>query len=192
MRIRWIVTNCGRRFCPREVALKVAVVLDMTATRSMIEMCRNFLGNCCLQFQGRSSLLKTAVGWLDVCMFVHRCICVEKENQLDASERFIALIICSTCVQALLCPSSGARDYMCVLLPLMVCSAWLLVVGGQVQDSRLCVQDEGYSSTESGYIPLPGRIACLQCTWPPTTSNQALHTIGGSKTRIVSSSWWWT
>jgi len=28
---------------------------------------------------------------------VHRCICVEKKNQLDATECFIALIICSTC-----------------------------------------------------------------------------------------------
>jgi len=30
-----------------------------------------------------------------------------------------------------------------VLLPPMVCSAWLLVVGGQVQSSRVCVQEEG-------------------------------------------------
>ena len=31
----------------------------------------------------------------------------------------------------------------------------------------------------------------LPCTWPPTTSNQALHTISGNNTHIVSSSWWW-
>ena len=31
----------------------------------------------------------------------------------------------------------------------------------------------------------------LTCTWPPTTSNQALHTTGGNNTHIVSSSWWW-
>ena len=30
---------------------------------------------------------------LDVCLSVHRCICVEKKNQLDATEWFIALII---------------------------------------------------------------------------------------------------
>jgi len=36
--------------------------------------------------------------------------------------------------RALLCPSSGALVYMCVIAP-MVCSAWLLVFGGQVQDS---------------------------------------------------------
>jgi len=28
-----------------------------------------------------------------------------------------------------------------MLLQPMVCSAWLLVVGGQVQDSRVCVQE---------------------------------------------------
>ena len=34
-------------------------------------------------------------------------------------------------------------ETICVLLPPMVCSAWLLVVGGQVQGSRVCVRDEG-------------------------------------------------
>ena len=29
----------------------------------------------------------------------------------------------------------------------MVCIAWLLVVGGQVKGSRLCVQDDGYCTT---------------------------------------------
>ena len=31
----------------------------------------------------------------------------------------------------------------------------------------------------------------LSCTWPPTTSNQAVHTICGNNTHIVSSSWRW-
>ena len=31
----------------------------------------------------------------------------------------------------------------------------------------------------------------LFCTWPPTTSKQALHTIGGNNKYIVSNSWWW-
>ena len=30
----------------------------------------------------------------------------------------------------------------------MMCSAWLLVVGGQVQGSKLCVQEEGCCTTE--------------------------------------------
>jgi len=29
------------------------------------------------------------------------------------------------------------------------------------------------------------------CFITPITSNQALHTIGGNNTNIVSSSWWW-
>ena len=32
-----------------------------------------------------------------MCLSVHRCICVEKKNQLDVTECFIALLICSTC-----------------------------------------------------------------------------------------------
>ena len=32
-----------------------------------------------------------------MCLSVHRCICVVKKNQLDVTECFIALMICSTC-----------------------------------------------------------------------------------------------
>ena len=49
--------------------------------------------------------------------------------------------------RALLCPSSGARDYMCVITAYGV-MPWLLVVGSQVQGSRICVQVEGFSSTK--------------------------------------------
>jgi len=34
---------------------------------------------------------------LNVCLSVHRCICVEKKTELDVTEWFIALMICSTC-----------------------------------------------------------------------------------------------
>ena len=34
---------------------------------------------------------------LDVCLSVNRCICAEKKNQLDVTECFIALMICSVC-----------------------------------------------------------------------------------------------
>ena len=40
-----------------------------------------------------------------------------------------------------------------MLLAPMVCSAWLLVVGGQVQGSRVCVQEEGCCTTKSYSIP---------------------------------------
>jgi len=29
-------------------------------------------------------------------LFIHRCICVEKKNQTDVAECFIALMLCST------------------------------------------------------------------------------------------------
>jgi hypothetical protein len=63
---------------------------------------------------------------LDVCLSVHRCICVEKKNQLDATEWFIALIICSTCFGHFYAHHQEL-EIMCVLLPPVVCSA--LVAG---------------------------------------------------------------
>ena len=61
-----------------------------------------------------------------VCVSVHRCICVEKKKQLDATEWFIALITSSKYF--------GQRyahhqelEIVYVLLPSMVCNA--LVAG---------------------------------------------------------------
>ena len=82
----------------------------------------------------------------DVCLSMHRCICVEKKNQLDVTECFIAFMLCSTCFGHFYALHQELET-ICVLLPPMVCSAWLLVVGGQVQGSRLCVQEEGCCST---------------------------------------------
>ena len=59
---------------------------------------------------------------LDVCLSVHRCICVEKKTQLDATERFIALIICSTCFGHFYAHHQELET-ICVLLPPMVCNA---------------------------------------------------------------------
>ena len=95
----------------------------------------------------------------DVCLSVYLCISVEKKNQLDTTECFIALI-CSTCFGQLYVHHQELET-ICVLLPPMVCSAWLLVVGGQVQGRKLCLQEEGNSTTalQSCYFPLSGRIA---------------------------------
>ena len=57
---------------------------------------------------------------LDVCLSVHRCICVEKKNQLDATEWFIALIICSTRFGHFFAHHQDLET-ICVLLPSMVC-----------------------------------------------------------------------
>ena len=65
---------------------------------------------------------------LDVYLSVHRCICVEKKNQLDASEWFIALIICSTCFGHF-CAHHQELETICVLLPPVVCDA--LVAGSR-------------------------------------------------------------
>ena len=59
---------------------------------------------------------------LDVCLSVHRRICVEKKNQLDATEWFIALIICSTCFGHFYAHHQEF-EIMFVLLPPIVCSA---------------------------------------------------------------------
>ena len=63
---------------------------------------------------------------LDVCLSVHRCICVENKYQLDATEWFIALIICLTCFGHFYAYHQQLET-ICVLLPPMVCDA--LVAG---------------------------------------------------------------
>ena len=57
-----------------------------------------------------------------MCLSVHRCICVEKKNQLDATELFIALIICLTCLGHFYAHHQELED-ICVILPPMVCDA---------------------------------------------------------------------
>jgi hypothetical protein len=71
-----------------------------------------------------------------------------EENQLDVTECFIALMIRSTCFGHFYVHHQELET-ICVLLPRMVCSAWLLVVGGQVQSSRLSVQEEGCCTTRA-------------------------------------------
>ena len=63
---------------------------------------------------------------LDVCLYVNPCMCVEKKNQLDATEWFIELIICSTRFGHFYAYHQ-VLETICVLLPPMVYDA--LVVG---------------------------------------------------------------
>ena len=67
-----------------------------------------------------------------VCLSMHRSICVEKKNQLDATEWFIALIICSTCFGHFYAHHQELAT-MCVLLPPMVWDT--LVAGGRKSDA---------------------------------------------------------
>ena len=71
---------------------------------------------------------------LDVCLSVHSCICVEKKNQLDATEWFIALAehVSGTSMSII----RSSRLYVCYYC-LWHAMPLLLVVGGQVQGSRL-------------------------------------------------------
>ena len=62
-----------------------------------------------------------------MCLSVHRCICIEEKNQLDATEWFIALIICSTGFGHFYAHHQELET-ICVLLPHMMCNA--LVAGG--------------------------------------------------------------
>jgi hypothetical protein len=75
---------------------------------------------------------------------------------------------------ALICPSSGARDYtfsynMWRVVP------WLLVVGGQVQCSRICVLDA---------YPVTLHLSADH----QQPRHYTPHVVTKS---IVSSSWWW-
>ena len=115
---------------------------------------------------------------------------VKKKTQLDATEWFIARIICSTCFGHFYAHHQELET-TCLLLPPMVYNAWLLVVGGQKQGSRLWVRNEGCWTTTVVQHPSFRTHSLLPCFWPSTTSNQALYTIGGSNKHIVSSSWWW-
>ena len=84
----------------------------------------------------------------------------------------------------------SSRLYLCYCRIWCV-MPWLLVVGGQVQGSRLCVRDEGNCATESQNFPHPGRIAyCFaRNSRPPAT--KALHTICSNNTSTVSNFRWW-
>ena len=73
-----------------------------------------------------SEFIRYAV--LMCCLSVHFCICVEKKNQLDATEWFIALIICSTSFGQLYAHHKELENIRVLLRP-MVCNA--LVAGGR-------------------------------------------------------------
>ena len=73
----------------------------------------------------------------------------------------------------------------------MVCNA--LVAGGRRSDAGQQAMRPGRGMLHDRVVQNPSSWthSLLSCTWLPTTSNQALHNIGGNNTHIVSSSWWW-
>ena len=92
--------------------------------------------------------------------------------------------------RGLLCPSSGARDYMCVIIAYGV---QCLVAGCRRSSAEQQAVHPGrgilHDCSRATSLCLDAQPAAS--TWPPPTSNQALLTIGGSNKHIVSSSWCW-
>jgi hypothetical protein len=90
--------------------------------------------------------------------------------------------------RALLCPSPGARDYMCVITAYGV---QCLVACCRGSGAGQPAMRFGRGMLRVAQHPSSWIHSLLSWTWPPTTSNQTLHTIGGNNTHIVSSSRWW-
>jgi len=101
------------------------------------------------------------------CEVTKKSLSAEKKNQLDATEWFIALIICATCFGHLYAHHQELETIL-LFLPHMVCNA--LVAG----------------------FPHPGRIACCPAPDRRPPATKALQTVCGYNKSIVSSSWWWT
>ena len=110
----------------------------------IFQLVRRFFTTICQKVMTMKTTPNSYISW---CLSVHLCIYIEKKNQLDATLWFIALMICS-CFGHFYAHHQELET-ICVLLTSMVCGAWLLVVGGQVQASSLYVQEEGCCTTQS-------------------------------------------
>ena len=113
----------------------------------------------------------------------HTCVCAEKEYQLDATKWFIALIMCSTCF-GYFYAHHQELETIGVLLPPMVCSSWLLVVGGQEQDSRYVSRKRDVAliicSTCFGYFYAHHQELETICVLlPPMVCSAWLRVVGG-------------
>ena len=107
---------------------------------------------------------------LDVCLSVHRCIYAEKKNQLDATEWFIALIICSTCFGHFYAHHLELETIR-LLLPTMVCNA--LFAGGRRSGAGQQAMRPEWGMLLEQHSSFR-KHSLLPCTWPPTTSNQGI------------------
>ena len=96
---------------------------------------------------------------------------LREEHQLDTTEWFIALIICSTCFGHLYAHHQELETTL-VLLPHMVCNALVA---------------DGRRSGAGQQAVCPGWGKLLE-QFP---SSRTLHTICGNNTSVVSSSQWW-
>ena len=140
-----------------------------------------FPATCSLQFVGNNKLHIVA-SWY---VFVRTSLHMRREEKPTGRHWMVYFTYNMLNVfRGLLCPPSGAQHYMCVITTYGVqcLGCWLSEVrcraagyASRLRDvARLVVQH--ISSWTHTLLP---------CTWPPTTSNQALHTIGGKNTHIV-------
>jgi hypothetical protein len=90
--------------------------------------------------------------------------------------------------RALLCPSSGAREYMCVITSFGV---QCLVAGCRGSVAGQQAKCPGKGDVERCEHSTSWLRSLLPWPRPPTTSNQGLPTRGGNNKRIVLNSWWW-
>jgi hypothetical protein len=110
------------------------------------------------------------------------CVCVyaslhmgrEEKPPIDATEWFIALITCSTCFGNFYAHHQEF-EAICVLLPPMVCSAWLLVVGVRCRAAVYGSRKRDVVLLSSCNIPLPGRIACYSAPDPDNQQPSTAH-----------------
>jgi len=111
-----------------------------------------------------------------------------EENELDATEWFVALIICWTCFWHLYAHHQELETILLLLLR-VVCND--LVAGGRLLGAEQQVMRPGWGKfCESHNFPHPGFIACCSApnSRPPAT--KSLYTICSNNTSIVSSSWY--
>ena len=130
-------------------------------------------------FSKRQFRIQNSIRKLDIMK------CVEKEKQLDATGLLhlkYAQHVSGTFMPII----RSSRLYMCYYR-LWCAKPWLLVVGGQVQDSRLCVWSEGCYSIPVEQHP-SSRTHSLLSAPDLQQATKASHTIGGNNTHIVSSS----
>jgi len=114
--------------------------------------------------------LNTFLLWI-WCMFVHALLHMRREeNQLDTTEWFIALVICSTCFMHLY-PHHQELETILVLKPHMVCNA--LVAGGRRSGVGQQAVRLGWGKLLK-QLPSSQTHSLLPYTWPPTTSNQGI------------------
>ena len=98
------------------------------------------------------------------CVFVRASLHMHREEKPTGCQCMLYCVYDTLDMfRALLCPSSGALDYMYAIAAYGV---QCLAAGCrcQVQGSKVCVQEEGCCTTESCNIPDPRQPATKHCT----------------------------